>query len=152
MPDNMDLQERERIRYQWMLTRIQGMKSLLVAIILAMVGYSTSAIGQSATYFEIILLSLSALSLVIALALAAIDAGAALFYNEKSQEGLSKKLRIAMYILIALAALLILSAKVTLGITNVKKQHQATVQLEPQNLPASEYRSVTTSGPGDRRR
>ncbi len=106
-----------------MLSRIQGMKSLLVATILAMVGYATSAIGQSKTFCEIILLALSALSLVIALILAAIDAGVALFYNEKSQEGLSKKIRMFMYILLAIAALLILSAKISLGIGNVKTQH-----------------------------
>jgi len=147
MADNPDLEERERIRYQWMLSRIQGMKSLLVATILAMVGYSASAIGQSRTFCEIILLSLSALSLVIALVLAAIDAGAALFYNEKSQEGLSKKLRMVMYILLAAAALLILSAKISLGITNVKMQHQASIQTEPNICLQGTSRSSAPSGP-----
>ena len=96
------------------------MKSLLVATLLAMTGYTASAVGESETYCEISLLSLGAVFLVLALAFAAVDAGAALFYNEKSQEGISKKLRFAMYIFIALAAIVVLSAKIARGVSNIE--------------------------------
>lgn len=130
MTDNPNLDERERIRYEWMLSRIQAMKSLLVATILAVIGYSASAIGNSATYCEIVLLAIGSVLLVVALILAAVDAGAALFYNEKSQEGLGKKVRLVMYILLFVAAVFVLAAKVTGGIARVRKQ-QTPIQTPP---------------------
>lgn len=114
------LEAKETIRYQWMLSRIQGIKSLLVATLLAMAGYTASAVGESQTYCEIALLSLGAVFLVVALAFAAMDAGLALFYNKKSQDGISKKLRLAMYVLIAFAAIAILSAKIVRGFSNIE--------------------------------
>lgn len=117
------------IRYQWMLSRIQGMKSLLVATLLAMAGYTASAVGESETYCEISLLILGAVFLVLALVFAAMDAGAALFYNEKSQEGIGEKLRFAMYLFIALAAIVVLSAKIVRGVSNIETSSNASGQV-----------------------
>lgn len=107
------------------------MKSLLVASLLAMAGYTASAVGESETYLEISLLSLGAVFLVLGLALAAADAGTALLYNEKSQEGISKKMRFAMYIFIALAAIFVLSAKVARGASNIEKSSISSTQQAP---------------------
>jgi len=87
---NSDLAQRERIRYQWMLSRIQGFKSLVLAILVAMMGYVANNIGSVDSYSVLALLSVSAILLLVTLVLGALDAGGAVFYNEESQNGLSK--------------------------------------------------------------
>lgn len=119
---NSDLAQRERIRYQWMLSRIQGFKSLVVAILVAMLGYVANTIGYTDSNFALGLLSMSAFLLLVSLILGALDAGGAVFYNEKSQEGISKRWRWGMYVTILFAAILIFVAKVDISVKRIDSQ------------------------------
>lgn len=116
---NSDLAQRERIRYQWMLSRIQGFKSLVVAILVAMLGYVANAIDSADSYFGLAFLSVSAFLLLFSFVLGALDAGGAVWYNEKSQEGLSKPWRWGMYGAILFAAVLIFVAKVFISFKRI---------------------------------
>ena len=119
---NSDLAQRERIRYQWMLSRIQGFKSLVLAILVAMMGYVANTIGSVDSYSVLALLSVSAVLLLVTLVLGALDAGGAVFYNEESQNGLSKGWRWVMYVAILCAAVLMFVAKVCTSVERIHKQ------------------------------
>jgi preprotein translocase subunit Sec61beta len=111
-PEDNDLQKMERIRYQYMLDRIQKFKSLIIAAILGMMAYAANATNSANNTLTIILLAISCITLLLSLVIAGMDAGGAVFYNERSQEGVSKKTRIIMYICILFAAFLIFVAQV----------------------------------------
>lgn len=109
---NNDLIERERVRYKYMLDRVQKFKNLILVSILGMMAYAANATNSADNTITIWLLAASCITLLVSLIIAAQDAGGAFFYNEKSQEGVSKKIRIAMYTCILFSSVLIFTAQV----------------------------------------
>lgn len=114
-----DVKERDRIRYQWMLNRIQTFKYLVITTILAMMAYTANSIDIINDFKALSLLCVASLLLLIALYIAGNDAGGALFYNEKSQEDVPKVSRVVMYTLIFISAVLIFTAKILNAITMI---------------------------------
>lgn len=111
-PNKNNLIERERIRYKYMLDRIQKFKSLIFAATLGMMAYAANATNSANNTATICLLAVSCIILVVSLLIAGLDAGGAVFYNEKSQEGVSKRVRIVMYLCILTSSILIFSAQI----------------------------------------
>ena len=135
MDPNSDLAQRNRIHYEWMLSRIQGFKSLVLAIVVAMMGYVASTIDSVDSFCALGLLCLSALLLLTGFVLAGLDAGGAAFYNEESQNGLSKRYRCVMYMVILIAALLIFVAKICTATERIQSRSASAVaqQIGPAN-------------------
>ncbi|HCE2144168.1 hypothetical protein [Vibrio parahaemolyticus] len=111
MSDN-DLKERERIRYQWMLNRIQAFKVLVLTIALAMTAYSISSIESTTSLVSLYIVSFSSVCLLVSIVLAGLDAGGAVFYYEASQEDIGKRKRILLYLLMLVAATFLFISKV----------------------------------------
>lgn len=109
--NNLNLNEKENIRYSWMINRIQNFKSLVLTTVLGLLAYAGISIDAVTNYISMILLIFASIFLLIALYLSAQDSGGALFYNEASQEELSKRSRSFLYICVFLGAFLILFAK-----------------------------------------
>ncbi|EGQ7787760.1 MULTISPECIES: hypothetical protein [Vibrio harveyi group] len=107
-----ELKERERIRYQWMLNRIQAFKVLVLTIALAMTAYSINAIEATTSLVSLSIVSFSCVCLLASIVLAGLDTGGAVFYNEASQEGISKRKRMLLYVLMLVAATLLFVSKV----------------------------------------
>ena len=148
---NGDLAQRERIHYQWMLSRIQSFKSLVLAIIVAMMGYVANTIGSVDSYSALALLSLSALLLLLGFVLGAIDAGGAIFYNEESQNGLPKCCRWLMCVFILLAAVLIFIAQVCISVERIHTRSIAQAS-GPAKVPQPVLSATnSTSTPGSHR-
>ncbi|HDY7869373.1 TPA: hypothetical protein RQK36_004513 [Vibrio vulnificus] len=107
-----ELKERERIRYQWMLNRIQAFKVLVLTIALAMTAYSINAIEATTSLVSLSIVSFSCVCLLASIVLAGLDTGGAVFYNEALQEGISKRKRMLLYVLMLVAATLLFVSKV----------------------------------------
>ena len=107
-----DLKDREKIRYQYMLNRIQNFKYLVVTTILAMMAYTANSIDNIENLVSLCILVFAVLILLISFYFASIDAGASIFYNEKSQDGINKRQRLIMYCLILFSAILIFTSKI----------------------------------------
>ncbi|MCG9659948.1 hypothetical protein [Vibrio mediterranei] len=111
--DNSHNEERDRIRYQWMLNRIQAFKVLVLTIALAMTAFSINALESTNSIASLILISLSCIFLLVSVVLAGMDAGGSVFYNEDSQEGIGKSKRVLLYALLLVAASLVFISKLT---------------------------------------
>lgn len=127
--ENNDLQERERIRYQYMLNRIQKFKNLVLAVSLGMMAYAANATNSANNSLTIFLLAFSCMTLLISLIIAGLDAGGAIFYNEPSQEGVSKKVRITMYICILISSVLIFIAQIYNAIKKIDDTSRKTTVI-----------------------
>ena len=95
-----------------MLDHIQKFQSLILAITLAMMAYAANATNSANNAITISLLGISCLILLVSFVIAGLYAGGAVFYNEKSQEGVSKRIRVIMYICILISAVLIFTAQI----------------------------------------
>jgi hypothetical protein len=120
------LKDMEKIRHQYVLDRIQRIKNGIVAAVLGMLAYSANAVSSANNYKTIILLWISCATLLVALYFSGRDAGASLFYNDKSQEGVDKPSRVKMYKCIACSAVLIFIAQSLNSCTNIKNNSPTT--------------------------
>ncbi|MHC4330667.1 MAG: hypothetical protein ACYSWW_21395 [Planctomycetota bacterium] len=109
-----------------MLDRIQKFKSLILAITLAMMAYAANATNSANNAITISLLGISCLTLLMSFVIAGLDAGGAVFYNEKSQEGVSKRIRVTMYICILISAVLIFTAQIYNAVEKVNIDSKTT--------------------------
>ncbi|RXJ69338.1 hypothetical protein CRV08_04860 [Halarcobacter ebronensis] len=107
-----EIKDKELIHYKWVLNRIQTIKYLIVTTILALLAYTGSSIDITNDLLSLAILSIASIFLLISLYLSGKDAGAAIFYVEQSQEGISKESRVIMYALIFISTILIFIAKI----------------------------------------
>jgi TRAP-type C4-dicarboxylate transport system permease small subunit len=109
-----------------MLDRIQKFQNLILAITLAMMAYAANATNSANNAITISLLGISCLTLLMSFVIAGLDAGGAVFYNEKSQEGVSKRIRVTMYICILISAVLIFTAQIYNAVEKVNIDSKTT--------------------------